>query len=302
MNLKAGIRVAVVLAIATFGAISIPGTALALPPAGSISGTVTAASGGAPLKGVEVCAYEVEEEVEVSCAFTTLPSGEYTIAGLAPAEYKVEFWPHGEGLNYVTQYYNGKSSYATAEAVTVSAGFVTPGVSAQLQKGGSIAGTLTDASTHAPLAGIVVCALEPALEETVCASSGVSGQYTISGLPSSSSYRVVFSPELEAGKLPAYVTQYYSGKLTFAQANLVAVTVPAITSGIDAALSARSAPQVPIISPPPVLAPVMPLVPVKKHKTVICKKGFKKKTVRGKAKCVKKAKRHHRRASGQHKS
>ena len=289
MNSKASIRIASALAIVASAVLFVPVAASAAPLTGSIAGTVTAASGGAPLKGIEVCAYEsASEEFEENCTVTSA-SGEYLISGLAPAEYKVEFWPHREGLNYVTQYFSNKSTFAAADPVTVTAGTPHTGVDAQLQKGGSIAGTLTDAATHAPLAGVFVCSLEPVAEEFLCALTGASGQYTIVGLPNGSSYRVEFGPEFEEETAPGtYITQYYSAKPTFATANLVAVTAPAITAGIDAALAKRPLPITSAISLPP-----PPVPPVAKPKPLSCKKGFKKKTVKGKPTCVRKAKRHH---------
>jgi Carboxypeptidase regulatory-like domain len=257
---------------------------------GAISGTVTAASGGAALKGVEVCAYEVVGEEE-ACILTSA-SGEYTISGLAPAEYKVEFWPHREGLNYITQFYNDQPTFGAADSVPVTAGVTAAPINAQLHEGGRIAGTVTDASTHAGVGEIIVCAFESISEEGACVLTATGGQYTIAGLPSGS-YEVVFAPNFEEEELPGtYITQYYNDKPTFATANLVPVTAPGgTTSGIDAALAKRPLPKVPTISVPSVIAP--PPVPAPVAKPLTCKKGFKKKTVAGKARCVKVH--HHRR-------
>jgi hypothetical protein len=299
MNLKAGMRIASVLAIVASGVLLAPVSALAAPLTGAISGTVTAASGGAALKGIEVCAYEVVGEGE-ACILTS-PSGEYTLSGLAPGSYKVEFWPHREGLNLITQFYNDQPTFAAAEEVTVTAGATHAAVNAQLQKGGSIAGTLTDAATHAALAGVFVCALEPVAEEFLCALSGASGQYTIAGLSNGSSYRVEFGPEFEEETAPGtYITQYFNDKPSFATADLVPVTVPATTFSIDAALAKRPAAKVPTISVPPVVAPAPAPAPVAKPKPLICRKGFKKKTIAGKAKCLKVHHRHRRHSQPHH--
>jgi hypothetical protein len=290
MNLKAGIRIASVLAIVASGVLLAPVSALAAPLPGSISGTVTAANGGAPLEGVEVCAYEIggEEEFTEPCPLTSI-SGAYTISGLAPGSYKVEFWPHLEGLNYITQFYNGKSSFATAEAVLVTAGTTVSGVNAQLQEGGRITGTVTDASTHVGIDEIIVCAFEATVEEFGCAFTGAGGQYTIAGLPSGS-YEVVFAPNFEEEELPGtYITQFYNDEPTFAQADLVSVTAPGTRSGINAALAKRPLPKAPTISVPPVIAPTPAPTPtpVVKPKPLTCRKGFEKKTVAGKPRCVK---------------
>jgi Carboxypeptidase regulatory-like domain len=286
---KVGIRVSAALAITACVLLLVPAIAGAVTT-GGIAGTVTAASGGAGVKGIEVCASEVVG-VEGACVLTTSSTGEYTISGLAPGSYIVEFWTHREGLNLITQYYNDQPTFSAAEAVSVTAGATVPNINAQLHEGGRIAGTVTDASSHAGVGGIFVCALESITEEGACALTAPTGQYTIAGLPSGS-YEVVFEGE----ELPGtYITQFYNDQPSFATANLVTVTAPGGThSGIDAALVMRPLPKVPTVSLPPVVAPVLP--PVAKPKPLTCKKGFQKKMVRGKATCVKKkAKRHHHR-------
>jgi hypothetical protein len=295
LALRASIGVSAALAVTACALLLVP-TAASAATTGSISGTVTAASGGAALKGIEVCAYEVGGEEE-ACILTS-PSGEYTISGLAPGSYKVEFWPHGEGLNLITQYYNDQPTFAAAEEVTVTAGATHAEVNAQLHEGGRIAGTVTDASSHAGLGEIFVCAFESISEEGACAFTAAGGQYTIAGLPSGS-YEVVFAPQSKEEELPGtYITQYYNDQPTFATANLVSVTVPATTSNIDAALTKRPAATVPTIPAPPVVAPAPIPAPVAKPKPLTCRKGFKKKTVAGKRKCVKVH--HHRRHKQPH--
>jgi Carboxypeptidase regulatory-like domain len=290
LNLKAGIRVSAALAITACGLLLVP--ALASAATGSIAGTVTAASGGAALKGIEVCADQVGGEEE-PCILTSA-SGEYTISGLTPGSYKVEFWPHREGLNFITQFYDDQPTFAAAEEVTVTAGATHAEINAELSEGGRITGTVTDAASHAGVGEIIVCAFGSISEEGGCALTAAGGQYTIAGLPSGS-YEVVFAPNFEGEEeLPgSYITQYYNDEPTFSQANLVSVTAPGgTTSGIDAALAKRALPKIPTISVPPVIAPTPPPAPVAKPLT--CKKGFQRKTVAGKARCVKKTKHHHR--------
>ena len=295
LNLNAGIRTSAVLAIAAFALLLVPAGASAATT-GSISGIVTAASGGAALKGIEVCADELGGEEE-TCILTSA-SGEYTISGLAPGSYKVEFWSHREGLNFITQYYNNQSTFSGAEAILVMAGGNVPNIDAELHEGGRISGAVTDASSRVGLGEIFVCAFESISEEGACTLTAASGQYTIAGLPSGS-YEVVFAPEFdEQEEGPGtYITQYYNDKPSFATANLVSVTAPGgTTAGIDAALVRRPLPEIPRISVPSVIAPTPIAPPVAKSKpqSLVCKKGFQKKAVRGKVSCVKQARRHHR--------
>jgi hypothetical protein len=102
--------------------------AMALPT-GQISGTVTSASGKAPLKGIEVCASLPGEEFEGEVCETTDAAGEYTITKLPSGEYHVEFYvPFESGLNYITEYYNDKLRSSEAQLVTVTEPGTTTGI------------------------------------------------------------------------------------------------------------------------------------------------------------------------------
>jgi hypothetical protein len=120
--------------------------------------------------------------------------------------------------------------------------------SAQSAPSGGIAGTVTSASTKAPLAGIEVCAslkgageplAEPENEEEdgACATSGASGEYAISGL-ANGEYIVVFGPSFLVGaeSTANYIPQFYDDKSSESEADTVSVTGGGATSGIDAAL------------------------------------------------------------------
>jgi hypothetical protein len=96
------------------------------------------------------------------------------------------------------------------------------------------------------------------------------------------SYKVVFSPEPSGTEGPdSYPTQWWGGQSTFASAVAIAITPPAIVNNIDASLTA-----------PPVPAPATPVTtvtPVVK-KPPKCKRGFVKRKVHGKQRCVKRHK------------
>ena len=111
----------------------------ALQTGGQISGTVTDASTHSALSGVCVTVYDSTDN-EVGFANTDA-SGHYTVSGLVSGSYTVGFAGCGAG-NYAPQFYNGKSSLATADAVSVTAGSTTSGIDAALQTGGQIRGPL----------------------------------------------------------------------------------------------------------------------------------------------------------------
>jgi hypothetical protein len=119
---------------------------------GAISGQVTSGVTDKPLAGITV-------QIGGMCGSgpndtaTTDANGNYTVSGLgAGGPYQVSF---SGGCCYDPQYYNGQSSTSTATGVTVTANQTTTGISAamQIDPKWTITGTITDASTGAPLPG-----------------------------------------------------------------------------------------------------------------------------------------------------
>ncbi len=195
----------------------------AMQPGGTISGRVTDAVSKAPVSGAEACASGPTSQ----CAVTN-SNGEYTIQRLSTGSYTV--WFYASGQNYVGQYYNGKATFSEANAVSVTAGQATSGVDAALRAGGTIQGTVTNATSKAPISGVDVCAYPNAAGSSVCAFTNASGEYTLTGL-ASGQYRVEFY-----GNGTTYATQYYNGRSGYSEAELVTVTTGGTTSGINAAM------------------------------------------------------------------
>jgi hypothetical protein len=217
-----------------------------LEEGGRITGEVTRAVGGAPIEGIEVCATAVHGE-GYGCA-KTKSHGIYTITGLGSGNYDVEFSsPIEGGLDFVSQYWEYTHSRSAAKEVSVTAPGTTQNIDGKLEEGGRIEGKVTDASTGAALAGVLVCASTGSGEGSLgqCAITSSSGEYTISGL-ASGDYKVGF----DAGK--NYVIQYYNNRSSSGEAEPVAVTAPATKSGIDAAMQSTSVP--PVNTTPPVLS------------------------------------------------
>jgi hypothetical protein len=204
---------------------------------GQITGRVTRAADAATLEGIQVCASSAAgaRYNTGGCALTNA-YGEYTIVGLAAGSYTVEFSAFACGQtgcaqrqNYLNRYYDEKTSNAQAESVSVTAGNTTAAINAKLVEGGQITGRVTSAATHAPLAGVEVCAGGTA---PGCTSTNAAGEYVIFGL-ASGSYDVAFSSSEEG---PHYLTQYYDDKSAASEATPVPVTAGSVTSGIGAEL------------------------------------------------------------------
>lgn len=211
-----------------------------------ISGKVSDAVTHAPIEGIEACAFntsvtsleEEESPGNFGCA-TTDSTGAYTISGLNAGGYDVIFGaPLKSNLNYVTQFYEDRSSFTEASTVTLTAGMTKENVNAELEPGAEISGTVTEAATGTPLEGILVCAVEDVgspngSEIAACASTAAGGKYTLVGLRGGSYEIVFFGGE-------KFATQAYNDKSTPAEAEPVAVSKGGTTSGINAALALAS--------------------------------------------------------------
>lgn len=126
-----------------------------LTPGGTIKGTVTNKSAGAPLMDVTVIGYDAVSGEMISYASTDA-AGAYTLTGFATGNYKVQFIAC-QG-SYAEQWYNGKTAQASANPVAVTAPTATTGINGVLDLaanpqpvdgtcGSSNGGTFTSAPT-----------------------------------------------------------------------------------------------------------------------------------------------------------
>jgi hypothetical protein len=266
----------------------VPGIDAALEEGGMIGGRVTSFSSGAPIAGIEVCA-EPKSLYAVTVCGTTDGAGQYTILGLSGGDYRVEFWPP-EQLEFLTQYFDREPGLLQADAVGVQVGQLTPNVNATLLEGGQIAGQLTDAVTHAPVARVSACTFTTLGRERIggCGESGADGRYLIRRVPAG-----VYTVHYFTGEsVPSgYREREYTG---ICGNDPVAVTVAAgaLTAGIDAGLF----PSTSFGLAPPECAALASRPPEQTPKRKRCRKGTRRRTVHGKKRCVKVRKhRHHKR-------
>jgi hypothetical protein len=142
---------------------------------------------------------------------------------LATGSYEVQF----SGGNYATQYYSNKSTLATANSVSVTAGSTTPHINATMVVAGEITGTVTHGATGIPNADVSVLS-SPGGAVVGSTTTASDGTYTVAGL-GIGTYDVQFSA-------PGYVTQFYNNKSTLSSADPVSVTAGGNASGVNAAL------------------------------------------------------------------
>jgi hypothetical protein len=287
---------------------------------GSVEGTITRASDNAPVPGTQACATldTGGEEGRESCAVSE-EDGSYAIEGLTSGDYVIAFYPGlppTQPSDLLHQYYDGALKWSDATPVSVTIGAATEGIDAALGAGGKITGRITGAADGVPLEGVNVCAYEAAGDEeepAACESSNGHGEYTLANL-APGAYRLKFSAlfyegeedpfaEEEGEAVPPreeFLTQFYSGKSSLATATEVGVGAGATTAGIDvqmvrpgAAVGEDPPAGGGATAPPPARQAV---TPTPKPKPPKCRKGFRKKRVHGKQRCVKQHRRKHRHA------
>jgi hypothetical protein len=129
-----------------------------LYPSGSVAGTVTAESGGAPLPHVTV---GVERTSDHRWWYDcTNDSGEYQVQGIPYGDYKV--WARGDSRcngdqNLVREYWQEKTNWDEADVVTISqAQSDVTGIGFTLAQGGSVTGQVLQADGTKPLQGACV--------------------------------------------------------------------------------------------------------------------------------------------------
>ncbi len=156
----------------------------------------------------------------------------------------------------------------------------------------SISGTVIAAASQAPLAEVVVCAESVGVTDVFeCGETGGDGTYVVAGLEGGN-YKVEFSPSI----MSAYLPQFYNGRVSGEQADLVAVAEGLGTPGIDAALAAvipdggtvppagAGTAALPLPAVPQV---ALPLGPANRPPNLRCRKGWRKVKIKGKLRCRK---------------
>jgi protocatechuate 3,4-dioxygenase beta subunit len=173
---------------------------------GSISGHVTGTSGN-PLQSAWVGIYNLNYFLVTATA--TNSSGNYTTNSIPAGNYKVEF---DVSTNYIGKWYDDKSSFYTADPVTVKTGQDTPGIDAQLALGTSISGRVTDGTDG--IAYVYVCLYDPDYNYVSYDYTDYNGYYQITALLPGS-YKVNFANTGD------FVSEWYNDRSDFYSADPV---------------------------------------------------------------------------------
>jgi Carboxypeptidase regulatory-like domain len=195
-----------------------------LPLAAALTGTVYDRATAAELGGMRVTAYAADGTV----AGQTLGSafGHYAMAVRPGAMRIVVDDPAG---NYATTFVPDAESFSTAQPMTVHGGDTLNSV-ITLQRGGRIAGRVTDRTTGAALAGITAAAYNADGTTRAAAASDAAGNYSIVVPPGD--FRVgAFDPAL------VYLPQFYLAQSLFANASVAHALAQQTASGFDFAMA-----------------------------------------------------------------
>ncbi len=225
---RRSIAAAALLLVALLGGV-LPGPAAAVT-LGRISGTVTG-PGGVPVPGAEVDAWQRDGN-DYGYVETT-SDGSYTIFGLNPGTYVVEFYPP-DGSGLVPELYDD-APYSSPTEVVVVAGLTTSGIDAELSEGGSISGTVTTPEGISPWDLVVTATNGTA--SGIAWEVGVDGSYSIDALPAGD-YIVTFDFWAPLGLVP----ELYDDVRMPLAATPVTVVATEDTGGIDATLGPCTSP------------------------------------------------------------
>ena len=165
-----------------------------LATAATITGHVSALDSGESLSGVQVNVTSRDVTGQNASAITG-EDGSYSVSGLAAGSYDVQFEatePTDPAERaYLGQFYNGKQSSDTADAIVVSEGGTAEGIDAKLTPAATVTGRVTEAGTSQPLAGTLIDIDSTEGGPGATATSEEDGTYSATGLPPGS-YTVHF--------------------------------------------------------------------------------------------------------------
>jgi protocatechuate 3,4-dioxygenase beta subunit len=199
---------------------------------GTLTGRVTDTS-GTPLQNITV--YVSSSDGEFQEYVQTDVSGVYQATGLPSGEYGVLFRPSA----FIPEAYNDRPNFSNADRVTVTAPDTVSNIDAELTKGASVRGTVTDAATGDPLPGVYVEVLDSTGDRVEGSYSQADGTYQISSTLPTGSYLMRFNAD-ERNVSCAYVTEYFGGSRSRAAATPLNVTAPAEVANINAAMDRGS--------------------------------------------------------------
>lgn len=159
---------------------------------------------------------------------TTDSAGNYNLVGLPAGTYALQF---STAANYLSEWFDDKSSLTTAAPITVAAGAVVTGKNAVLTAGATVSGTVTGVG-GVPVAGAEVDIVTATGLQTTYADTDSSGNFSMNRLPAGS-----YSLHVDAPSNSGYLSQWYSGKIARVQSDPITLTAGQAVGGKNFVLS-----------------------------------------------------------------
>lgn len=197
----------------------------------TIEGTVRDEA-GLPIKRIAVGAVAVDGDPDnPSATATTDLAGHYRVTGLAPGEYKLQFYDWFYG--YDTEWYRDTSSFESALVLTVAGEETITGVDAVLSDspqvvpdGVDLTGTVAGRDGAPVIAGGIAAYDAESGEEVELAGTNRAGRFYLTNL-STGSYKLhVYENDTAEDEQP-YLDEWYTDELVFDSATPVSVTADA---------------------------------------------------------------------------
>jgi hypothetical protein len=198
---------------------------------GKVTGFVMADSGGLPVEGALVTAYDYSTGFWRDSA-TTDSNGSYTITGLQTGNFIV-LTDSSEA--YIGEYYDNVSGSDSATPVSITAGATTSGINFSLARTITIAGIVTADSNRSALGDITILAYDsfrgptpgPGAYSTRTNSNGI---YTMTGL-------LPGNYVVQADSSGDYAGEYYNNTYDYGSATAISLTADETASGINFGLA-----------------------------------------------------------------
>lgn len=147
--------------------------------------------------------------------------GYYALSNIPSGDYKIFFFPFQCTPNYAFEWFNDKSSFETAEIISVYNGQTASGIDARLELGGIISGRVTDLNGQG-IQNIYhkLYDINHSLMESESDLTDINGNFTIARIRSGS-YKIYFDNFFVQNK---YASEWYNNKNSFEKADVINVT------------------------------------------------------------------------------
>ncbi|MEX0800723.1 MAG: carboxypeptidase regulatory-like domain-containing protein [Dehalococcoidia bacterium] len=196
---------------------------------GFVSGAVTEEGSGDPLEGMCVNAYD---PTETWAGFDlTDANGQYWIPGLTPEDYRIVFDDCSFDPFHVSEWYDDKPDFNSADEVSVALGSGSSGVDAALTLGGAISGTVTEEGSGTPLEGVCIDFYDLSGAWYSSSITDSQGIYQLDRVPAGD-----YKTEFRHCSGATHLSEWYDDEVRLGDADTVPVAAGAVTAGVDAAL------------------------------------------------------------------